>query len=133
MTILVIGEKFAECLKLKPNDRGVLFNWGNALYRQARMHESESHIESANELFQLASEKYLSALNIKVNDLDSLYNWGKVPHCQATLNISYATSQDFAFAITYYMEVFKNIALKCTTSILRSKHLLMTLYRWRYH
>jgi tetratricopeptide (TPR) repeat protein len=111
--------KFDECLKLKPNDRGVLFNWGNALYRQARMYEFEKNNEMANKLYGLASEKYLTAMNIKANSLDALYNWGKVLQSQACIEGDYATSQDFIFAVTYYFEVFKNVAIKCKSRVLR--------------
>lgn len=107
------GQKFQQCLQIKEHDRGVYFNWGNALYRRARMHQSEGLIKSCYNLLSIASEKYLSALNLKLNDRDALYNWGKVLECQAKLNYDYPI-HEFLFAVNYYLEVFKTVAVRCT-------------------
>jgi hypothetical protein len=76
------------------------------------MHQNEGQIKSCYQLLSVASEKYLSALNLKLNDRDALYNWGKVLDCQAKLNYKYPV-HEFLFAVNYYLEVFKTVAVKC--------------------
>jgi len=110
------GQKFQHCLQLKEHDRGVYFNWGNALYRRAKMHQSEGQIKTCYNFLSLASEKYLSALNLKLNDRDALYNWGKVLECQARLNYDYPL-HEFLFAVNYYLEVFKTVAVRFKGSV----------------
>jgi hypothetical protein len=47
------------CLELKPRDPEVLFNWGNTLYRHARVKEAEGEMHRSIELLILSGEKYL--------------------------------------------------------------------------
>ncbi len=70
---------------MKPSDWEVLFNWGNTLYRQARLCEREGSLVRSFELLQLAADKYLAVLEFAEDCTDALHNWGKVLQCQGSV------------------------------------------------
>jgi len=66
------GRKFAEALRLKPNDHEALSNWGNALSGQAKTKAGEE----ADRLFEEAGRKYAEALKLKPGFHEAFSNWG---------------------------------------------------------
>lgn len=116
----IANEKFEECIELRPDDCEVYFNFGNALYRRARMHERCRNYASAMEWCSLSCERYLSAINIKLNYYDALYNWGSVVYFLTTIPAqsssdsgnSSAIDTQVLFVVNCYLEVFKKVALK---------------------
>jgi serine/threonine protein kinase/tetratricopeptide (TPR) repeat protein len=105
-------EKFEECIELRPDDCEVYFNFGNALYRRARMHERCRSYSTAMELCSLCCERYISAINIKLNYYDALYNWGSVVHFLTTIPQLESKETQILFIVNCYLEVFKKVALK---------------------
>lgn len=115
----IANEKFEECIELRPDDCEVYFNFGNALYRRARMHERCRNFASAMEWCSLSCERYLSAINIKLNYYDALYNWGSVVYFLTTIPVPHtgdsggsAIDTQVLFVVNCYLEVFKKVALK---------------------
>ena len=115
----IANEKFEECIELRPDDCEVYFNFGNALYRRARMHERCRSYASAMEWCSLSCERYLTAINIKLNYYDALYNWGSVVYFLTTIPVpsssdgqGYSTDTQVLFVVNCYLEVFKKVALK---------------------
>lgn len=130
----IATEKFEECIELRPDDCEVYFNFGNALYRRARMHERCRSYASAVEWCSLSCERYIGAINIKLNYYDALYNWGSVVYFLTTIPVhgnaqnaakespssssasnsasSSATETQILFVVNCYLEVFKKVALK---------------------
>ena len=103
---------FQECTQIRPSDWEVLFNWGNTLYRWARVKERDGDYKRALKRLRSASEKYsstsfrrserlrlifflnqydstctryVSVLDIEPANADALHNWGKVLYSQGTL------------------------------------------------
>jgi len=66
------GRKYAESLRLKPDDPEVLNNWGVALSDQAKTRAGEE----ADRLFEEASRRYAEALRLKPDYHEALFNWG---------------------------------------------------------
>eukprot|EP01114_Cavostelium_apophysatum_P018706 TRINITY_DN5854_c0_g1_i4.p1 TRINITY_DN5854_c0_g1~~TRINITY_DN5854_c0_g1_i4.p1 ORF type:complete len:564 (-),score=138.72 TRINITY_DN5854_c0_g1_i4:173-1864(-) len=74
-------QRFRECLASKPADYEIFFNWGNMMFRQAKLKQSQKDANSLLECYQLlqqSGEKYLSALNVQPMYVEAVYNWGKV-------------------------------------------------------
>ena len=64
--------KYADAVRIKPDNHEALNNWGNALTAQAK---TKRGVE-ADRLFGEAYGKYADALKIKPDDHEKLNNWG---------------------------------------------------------
>ena len=73
------GGKYAEALRLKPDNHEALNNWGSALLGQAKTKSGEE----ADRLFAEAGGKYAEALRLKPEDHEVLNNWAAALSGQA--------------------------------------------------
>ncbi|MGZ5456893.1 MAG: TPR end-of-group domain-containing protein [Thermoanaerobaculia bacterium] len=71
--------KYAEALQIKPDMHEALYNWGNALWDQAKTKTGGE----ADASWQAAGEKYAAALAIKPDKHEALNNWGNALSDQA--------------------------------------------------
>jgi Tfp pilus assembly protein PilF len=73
------GDKFAEVLRIKPDNHEALYNWGNALSARAKTKDGAE----ADALFEAAGQKYAEAMRIKPDNHEALNNWGAALAIQA--------------------------------------------------
>eukprot|EP01124_Arcella_intermedia_P027792 TRINITY_DN5510_c0_g2_i1.p1 TRINITY_DN5510_c0_g2~~TRINITY_DN5510_c0_g2_i1.p1 ORF type:complete len:1119 (+),score=300.72 TRINITY_DN5510_c0_g2_i1:203-3358(+) len=111
------GHKYQICLESNAADaEDIYYNWGNSLFRQGMMHRIADRFDSGYNYLYLASEKYLSALNLKITHFNAFHNWGNCLCIQSEMlmlgQISENHKHEIVFAIAYFSEVFKKLALK---------------------
>jgi len=87
-------EKYQAALEIKPDKHEALYNWGAALYEQAKAKVGEE----ADRLFALAYEKYQAALKIKPDLHEVLNNWGATLFAQAKTKAGEEADRLFAEA-----------------------------------
>jgi tetratricopeptide (TPR) repeat protein len=75
------GRKYAEALRLKPDDHEVLNNWGAALTDQAKAKAGDD----ADRLFEEAGRKFTEALRLRPGFPEALSNWGAALINQGTM------------------------------------------------
>ncbi len=80
-----------------------LYNWGNALNRQARTKQGEA----ADRLFEAAYQKYAEALKLKPDFPQALYNWGVALGIQARTKQGEAADRLFEEEYQKYAEALK--------------------------
>jgi len=73
------GKKWEEALKIKPDKHEALYNWGVALYEQAKTKTGDE----ADRLFGEAGKKFEEALRIKPDKHEALNSWGVALYEQA--------------------------------------------------
>ncbi|MBI3679702.1 MAG: hypothetical protein HY235_04835 [Acidobacteria bacterium] len=66
------GRKYAEAIRLKPDNPEALSNWGAGLLGQAKTKSGEE----AGRLFEEAGRKCAEAIRLKPDYPEALYNWG---------------------------------------------------------
>src|ERR1039457_7221654 len=97
------GKKYAEALRLKPDDHEVLSNWGAALAEQAKTKDGEK----ADRLFAEAGSKYAEALRLKPDYHAALCNWGAALSGLARAKTGAEADRLFAEAGSKYAEAFR--------------------------
>jgi cytochrome c-type biogenesis protein CcmH/NrfG len=97
------GSKYAEAVRLKPDDHVALNNWGNALSEQARAKAGEE----ADRLYTEAAGKYAEAVRVKADFDGTFYNWGNALHAQATTKTGEEADRLFAEAATKYADALR--------------------------
>jgi cytochrome c-type biogenesis protein CcmH/NrfG/MinD-like ATPase involved in chromosome partitioning or flagellar assembly len=97
------GRKFAEALRLKPNDHEALSNWGNALSGQAKAKAGAE----ADRLFEEAGHRYAEAVRLKTNYHEALYNWGLALSIQAKTKAGKDADRLFEEAGRKYAEALR--------------------------
>jgi cytochrome c-type biogenesis protein CcmH/NrfG len=73
------GRRYADALRLKPDDHEVLNNWGVTLSARAKTKSGEE----ADHLFEEACRKFAEALDLKPDLHQALSHWGDVLSEQA--------------------------------------------------
>jgi cytochrome c-type biogenesis protein CcmH/NrfG len=97
------GKKYAEALRLKPDDHEVLSNWGAALAEQAKTKDGEK----SDRLFAEAGSKYAEALRLKPDFHAALNNWGAALSAQAKTKAGEEADRLFAEAGSKYAEALR--------------------------
>src|ERR1017187_1380544 len=97
------GKKYAEALRLKPDDHEVLSNWGAALAEQAKTKDGEK----ADRLFAEAGSKYAEALRLKPDYHAALCNWGAALSGLARAKTGAEADRLFAEAGSKYAEALR--------------------------
>jgi cytochrome c-type biogenesis protein CcmH/NrfG/MinD-like ATPase involved in chromosome partitioning or flagellar assembly len=97
------GDKYAEALRLKPDNHEALNNWGNALSDQAKMNAGEE----ADRLFAEACGKYAEALRLKPDYHAALFNWGAALSDHATTKVGEEADRLFAEAGGKFAEALR--------------------------
>jgi len=97
------GSKYAEALRLKPDDHEVLSNWSAALSDQAATKAGEE----ADRLFSEAYEKYAEALRLKPDLHEALNNWGTALLEQAKTKPGEEADRLFSEAYEKYAEALR--------------------------
>jgi cytochrome c-type biogenesis protein CcmH/NrfG len=87
--------KYAESVRINPDQHEVYLNWGNALSYQANQKQGEE----ADRLFASAYEKYAESLRIKPDKHEAYSNWGSSLSDQA--NQKKGEEADRLFALAY--------------------------------
>ncbi len=91
-------EKYAETVRLQPDDANVLNNWGNALSAQARVKTGAE----ADQFYTAATEKYAEAVRLRPDHADALNNWGTALADQARAKTGEEADHLYAAAIEKY-------------------------------
>jgi cytochrome c-type biogenesis protein CcmH/NrfG/MinD-like ATPase involved in chromosome partitioning or flagellar assembly len=97
------GRKYAEALRLKPDNYEALTNWGAALSEQAKTKAGEK----ADRLFAEAGSKYAEALRLKPDYHAALYNWGNALYAQAETKAGEEADRLFAEAGGKFAEALR--------------------------
>jgi Tfp pilus assembly protein PilF len=97
------GRKYAEALRLKPDDHEALSNWGVALCEQAAAKAGEE----ADRLFEEAGRKYAEALRLKPDYPEALSNWGNALSRQARTKAGEEADRLFEEAARKYAEALR--------------------------
>jgi len=124
-------EKFRSCVQMKSTDNEIFFNWGNALYRQAKVKQQEHKVLEYEQLLIGSGEKYFSSLNIKTDYVDALYNWCKVLESQQKImtedkeklaHILYQVDKFLEFFENTATKEFSPVRLRCLISLSKSNN-----------
>ena len=97
------SEKFAEAVRVNPDEQAAWCNWGNVLLTQARTKSGEE----ADALFARTGEKYAEAVRIKPDDHDTWNNWGTALLDQARTKSDAEADELFAQAGEKYAEAVR--------------------------
>src|ERR1017187_1335890 len=97
------GKKYAEALRLKPDDHEALSNWSVALSDQAKTKAGEE----ADRLFSEACSKCAEALRLKPDYHAALYNWGNALYAQAKTKAGEEADRLFAEAGGKFAEALR--------------------------
>lgn len=99
---------FDECLKMRADHSEVNFNYGNTLFRHAKILEAIDK-EKCFKYCVMSAEKYVHTLNTNLSFIDAMYNWSNVIYLQLKLNMN---RNETMFSLNYFLEVYKLVALK---------------------
>ena len=76
------AQKYAEAVRIKPDDHEAFNNWGIALSDQAKL---KGNTPEADRLFAETAQKYAEAVRIKPDMHEAFSNWGAALAAQAKL------------------------------------------------
>ena len=96
-------EKYAEAVKIKPDNYEAWYNWGYALSAQAERVEGDA----STALFEASYEKYAQAVKIKPDQDEAWYIWGTALVAQALGAEGDATRALFEASYEKYAQAVK--------------------------
>jgi MinD-like ATPase involved in chromosome partitioning or flagellar assembly/Flp pilus assembly protein TadD len=97
------ARKFAEALRLKPDDHAALGNWGALLSEEAKTKTGEE----ADRLFEEAGRKFAEALRLKPDFHTALSNWGNALSSRAAMKAGEEADRLFEEAGRKYAEALR--------------------------